>query len=461
VTHAPGIVHFGPGAFHRAHQGDFIDRLLRDDPRWGIAAASLRSAGTVEKLKRQNGRYTLAILDEQPAYRTLHAHREWFGPEESVGLRARLRHPATRLVTATVTEKGHCLAADGTLDFGHPDILHDLAAPNQPHSLIGWLALALADRHADREPPFATITCDNMASNGRKLAAAVTAFAQRIDADLARWIEGEARFPDTMVDAITPATTDDLRARVAAATGWRDAAPVCRESYAAWVIEDVLPGDGPDLAAAGAILTSNVAAWEQAKLRLLNGAHSTLAYAGLMGGHETVAAAMDDPVLAAFVERMMREDIAATLTSAAPEPQRYIEELLQRFRNPAIGHKLSQIAWDGSQKLPYRLLDTLTDLRRSGRPIHRIALAIAAWMAFIRRQAQAGAPIVDPLAEALTTAGRGADPARALLEMTAIFPPGLASDALVRGAILDAIDRIDNIGVHTALAATMEEAQFA
>lgn len=429
-----GIVHFGPGAFHRAHQADYVDRLLDEDPRWGIAAVALRSAATVDALRRQRGRYTLAILDAEPSFRTIAVHREAHGPGDAATVRRRLADPAVRLVTSTVTEKGYCLAGDGTLDFVHPDIVHDLAASQQPRSLIGWLALGLGDRRAAGLPPFATLCCDNMAANGRKLGAAVGAFAERTDPELGRWIAGEARFPDSMVDAITPASDDALRRRVCAATGLDDAIPVAREAYCAWVIEDVLPPDGPDLAGAGAIVTGDVAAHERAKLRILNGAHSALAYLGLLRGHRTVAEAMDDPPLADLVAAMIRDEVIPTLRGRSSlDLDAHVDEILARFRNPMIGHQLAQIAWDGSQKLPYRLLDTIADARGAGRPFGRLAIAVAAWMRFVQR---AGASAVDPLAERF--AGLPAEDEAlldSLLGLGQIFPAGLAADPGVRAAL--------------------------
>ena len=456
-----GIVHFGPGAFHRAHQADYIDRLLREDPRWGIAAVSLRSPGTIGALREQDGLYTLAILDAEPSTRLLGPHSAFFGPGEAAGVRRTLRDPGVRFVTSTVTEKGYCLAGDGTLDFAHPDIVQDLAARHEPRSLIGWLALGLADRRGAGAPTFTTLCCDNMASNGRKLGAAVQAFAARIDPELARWIAGEALFPDTMVDSITPATTKELRARVRAQTGFDDAVPVCREAYSAWIIEDVLPPGSPDLAAAGAVLTGDVAGWERAKLRLLNGAHSTIAYLGLLIGHATVAGAMEDAGLAGFVEKLMIEDIAPTLEPSPLDLRTYAGEVLGRFRNPSIGHKLSQIAWDGSQKLPYRLLDTLADARRAGRPVDRLATAVAAWMLFIRRRARAGSEIVDPLATILAEAGNAADAPERLLALRQVFPKELVADEAVRAAILAAFERLDGQGVRAALSANQKEALLA
>ena len=448
-----GIVHFGPGAFHRAHQADYVDRLLRDDPRWGIAAVSLRSPGTVEALRRQQGRYTLAILDAEPSFRTLHAHTGFFGPGEGEAVRAQLRDPAVRIVSSTVTEKGYCLAGDGTLDFGHPDIVRDLADPEHPVSIVGWLGLGLGDRRAAGLAPFTALCCDNMASNGRKLRAAVLAYARRLDPGLADWIAGEAVFPNAMVDSITPATDAALRSLVRE-QGFDDAIPVSREVYTAWVIEDVLPSSAPDLVSAGAVLASDVAAWEKAKLRILNGAHSSLAYPGLLLGHETVAEAMADAALAGFVEQMVRRDVLPSLVPSPLDLDAYAGDILARFRNPAIGHTLAQIAWDGSQKLPYRLLDTIGEALDAGRPVARLAVPVAAWIAFLSRQSRGGVEIVDPLAAVLGEAARSADPVAAVLALRQVFPDHLADDDRFRDAVESACARIAGRGPAAVL---MEE----
>ncbi|HEX8466754.1 MAG TPA: mannitol dehydrogenase family protein [Allosphingosinicella sp.] len=446
---AAGIVHFGPGAFHRAHQADFIDRLLPHDPRWGIAAVSLRSAGTIEALKRQQGRYTLAILDEETSFRTIDAHRLFFGPGQGEAVRALLRETEVKIVSSTVTEKGYCLAADGTLDLAHPDIIHDLNQPERPLSLVGWLALGLMDRRDSGLPPFTPLCCDNMVSNGRKLRAAVVDYAAQLDPALADWIAGEAVFPDTMVDSITPATDQSLQALVRQ-HGYDDEIPVSREAYAAWIIEDVLPAGSPDLGGAGAVLAADVGAWEKAKLRILNGAHSTLAYLGLLIGHETVSEAMDDAGLARFVERLIREDITPGLQPSPLEVGAYCADILQRFRNPAIRHKLSQIAWDGSQKLPYRLLDTIAEARAAGRPVERLAVPVAAWMLFVARQAREGVALVDPMAGTLARIGFSGD-VDAFLGLRQIFPSGLANDPVFRGAVRSAAEKIRGEGPRALL----------
>jgi fructuronate reductase len=452
-----GIVHFGPGAFHRAHQADYIDRLLKRDDRWGIAAVSLRSPGTVDALKRQQGRYTLAILDTETRFRTLSAHNRFFGPGEGDGVRALLCDPAVRIVSSTVTEKGYCLDGEGRLDLDHPDILHDLADPEHPISIVGWLALGLRDRRESGAGAFTPLCCDNMVANGRKLRAAVLDYTRRLDPATADWIAAEVVFPDTMVDSITPAADDTLRALVRE-QGFDDEIPVSREAYAAWIVEDVLPDGDPDLATVGVVMTKDVAAWEKAKLRILNGVHSTFAYLGLLIGHETVAEAMDDAPLARFAERLVRDDIIPSLEPSPLDLGVYTRQIFGRFRNPAIGHKLSQIAWDGSQKLPYRLLDPIAEARAAGRGIERLVVPVAAWMLFVERQARAGVMIVDPLAARLAEIGRSEDVVQGLLGLRQMVPERLAADPVFVDAVTRAAGRIRNDGPRALLSEEMADA---
>jgi fructuronate reductase len=447
----PGVVHFGPGAFHRAHIASYIEALLPRDPRWGIAAIALRSGALGAALAEQDFLYTLAELDEPARYRVLGALKGYtVAPVDRASALAALTHPAARLITMTVTEKGYCLDAGGTLDLAHPDIVRDLAEPSAPHSLVGWLVEALARRRQQGLLPPIVMSCDNVMANGPKLRGAVLAFAGALGrSDLADWIGAEVRFPATMVDSITPASDDALRSRVAAALGLDDAAPVQRERFAQWVIEDTLGEDAPDLAAAGAQLTNDVHAWEQAKLRLLNGAHSTLAYVGLQRGCATVGEAIRDPQLGPFVERLMRDDIAATLkpTRGLDIPD-YIGALLERLLNPAVVHRLIQIAADGSLKLPYRLLETVADLLAAGRPIDRPSAAVAAWMGFVRNAAQRDVALNDPLAPKLKAIGKAcieigvADVPR-FLALAEIFPRDLAQDSRFNAALVEAYDDLD------------------
>jgi len=437
-----GVVHFGPGAFHRAHQAWYFDRMLAEDPGLAICAVSLRTPDVRDALMAQDGLYALAEKEADPAVQVIGSIKEVLvASEDPDAVFARLDQ--ARYVTATVTEKGYCLGADGSLDLEHADIQHDLASPGRAVSLVGWIAEALARRRAGGLAPFTTISCDNLSDNGLKLHRAVVRFAAaRGESELAAWIEAEAAFPSSMVDSITPATDDALRAQVEMALGLTDAWPIQRERFVQWVVEDKLGADAAMFARAGVTVAREVAPFERAKLRLLNGAHSTLAYAGLALGHETVAAAMADPRLAGFVERMMRQDVAPTLDAPELDVPRYIGEVLERFRNPAIVHKLSQIAWDGSQKLRFRLLETVGEVLAAGRSAERLAGGVAAWMQFVVRQTAAGVPIVDPLASRLsevaqTCDGSAADVPR-FLALEAVFSPPLAAEARFQAAVANA-----------------------
>ncbi|MDI7775013.1 mannitol dehydrogenase family protein [Asticcacaulis sp. EMRT-3] len=427
-----GIVHFGPGAFFRAHQAAYVDALLAKDPRWGICGVSLHSAGVRDALEAQNGLYTLAILDEEISYRVIGSLREVLvAPEDREAVFQRLTKPSVRIVTSTVTEKGYCLGADFTLDFAHPDIVHDVQNPAAPKSFIGYVVEGLRRRHQNGQSPFVLIACDNLPSNGHRLKAAVVALAGRQDKALADWIAAELVCPCTMVDSITPATDNALRARVAEMIGHDDAWPIQREAFTQWVIEAHPHEDGPDWASVGVTLTDNVPAFERAKLRLLNGPHSTLAYVGSLKGFETVAEAMQDEELAGFVRALMLDDIAPLLEAPAGlDLPAYCEAILKRFRNPAIRHLLAQIAWDGSQKLPIRILSSLSEALEQGRDISRLCVPLAAWMRFVRGKAVTGGDLTDPLAETLLAVGRACDDSAAdaarFLALREVFPEGLA-----------------------------------
>ena len=455
-----GTVHFGPGAFHRAHQAFYFDRLLENDPTRALCAVSLKTSSLRDALAPQDGLYTLVELDESPTLRVIGALREVLaGADSAPAVSSRLRDPDTSVVTMTVTEKGYCLDGAGRLDFTHPDIAHDLAHPDAPHSLVGWLVRGLELRRERGLAPYLLVCCDNLSDNGPTLRRAVLAYAARRDAALAGWIEEKARFPRTMVDSITPATDQALRDRVAQATGLEDAWPVQRERFVQWVMEEVdFPGQ-PDWASVGVTVSRDVTAYERAKLRLLNGAHSTLAYLGLLAGLETVAQAMQEPALRAFVERLMIEDIEPTLT--VPQPgalTAYRQSILRRFENPAMRHQLAQIAWDGSQKLPIRILGTIADALRDGGPLARLTLPIAAWMQFVRMRARQGIAIVDPLGAQLATLGRqltgDADQDLPLFfALSGVFPSTLAREPRFARALAEAYGTISDRGALAAAAA--------
>jgi fructuronate reductase len=449
-----GVVHFGPGAFHRVHQAFYFDQLLATDARWGICEVALQTTNVRDALAPQDGLYSLAILDSEPSLQVIgSALKCMVARESSEQVLQRLAAPTTRLITATITEKGYCLTPAGGLDMAHADIVHDLQHPSQPHSFIGYVAEALRRRHALQLAPPNVLSCDNLADNGGRLRRAVIEYASALDKQLATWIADHVSFPNTMVDSITPATDDALRANVTAQLGVTDAWPVQRESFTQWVIEDTLRGDAPDLASVGVAITNDVGGFERAKLRLLNGAHSSLAYLGLLAGHGTVAQAMTDVTLARFVERMMIDDIQPTLT--APRGLHlddYRASLLRRFRNPMLQHRLAQIAWDGSQKLPFRILGTVSDRLAVAAPIDRLCLALAAWLHFIRRKTLANDAITDPLATQLAAianacSGNAAHDVQQFLAVEKVFPPALASHPALQKALIKAYQQL--AGVHS------------
>jgi fructuronate reductase len=456
-----GTVHFGPGAFHRAHQAFYFDRLLESDASRAICAVSLRTPALRDALAPQDGLYTLMELDAAPTLRVIGAVRELLVAEESpAAVSGRLTDPAVSVVTMTVTEKGYCLDGGGELDLAHPDIAHDLRHPDAPRSLIGWLVRGFELRRERGIAPYLAISCDNLADNGPALQRAVSSFAQRRDTTLAAWIEERARFPRTMVDSITPATDQALRDRVAQAGGLEDAWPVQRERFVQWVMEEVEFAAQPDWASVGVTVSRDVAAYERAKLRLLNGAHSSIAYLGLLAGLETVAEAMAQPTLRSFIERLMIADIEPTL--AAPQPgalDAYRRSVLRRFDNPAMHHRLAQIAWDGSQKLPIRILGTIGDALRAGRPLGRLSLPLAAWMHFVRARSRDGAAIVDPLEGRLAALGRRATGEAnhdlpLFFALPGVFAGSLAREPRFAGALGEAYDLITARGALAAAAAS-------
>lgn len=441
---AAGIVHLGLGAFHRAHQAAYFDALMTaGETGWMIRGASLRSPRVADQLNPQDGLYTMVVRDgSQSRARIVGAVREVIvAPRAPERLVAALADPATVLVTLTVTEKGYHLDPDtGRLRDDDAAIRADLDRPDRPRTVPGVLSAALAARRAAGLAPFTVLSCDNLPDNGPRTRAAVTGFARRIDPALADWIDARGAFPASMVDRIVPATTPGDIAALAAATGYHDAGMVKTEPFSQWVVEDRFCHRRPPLERVGVQITDDVAGWERAKLRLLNGAHSALAYLGALAGHVHVHEAMAAPGFAAYVDRLWDEAEATLSPPAGFDATTYREALKARFGNAALNHSLVQIAMDGSQKLPQRLLASLRDARAAGRSVPAIELAIAAWMRWQFGEDEAGAAFTvdDPLAGATGAAVRQAggdaeQTVRALMAIEAVFGQDLlADDKLVR-----------------------------
>ncbi len=446
-----GIVHLGLGAFARAHVATYTDDLLAIEPGdWGIVGASLQRPDQRDRLAPQDGLYTALQRDcDGVTARIIGCLRATLvAPENPAALVATMADGACRIVSLTVTEKGYCHdPASGRLDAGHPDIRHDLAHPDAPRSAIGLIVAALRHRRSAGLAPFTVLCCDNLPHNGRVLADLTRDFAALHDHGLAGWIERNGAFPSTMIDRIVPAATEADIAAAAEATGLHDAAPVSHEPFRQWVIEDrFVDGVRPAWENVGAQLVDDVAPYEHMKLRLLNGAHSALAYLGYLAGHATIADSVADDVLRRYVDALWRDEIIPVVPAPAGVMLGdYAAELLARFANPAIRHRTWQIAMDGSQKLPQRLLGTIRERLARKLSFPGLALAVAAWIVYVGGTDESGAPIDvrDPLAATLQAclAAAGPDPMQrvtAILRTRAVFGDDLPRDAAFVHAIADA-----------------------
>lgn len=441
-----GIVHLGLGAFARAHLAAYTEPLLAADPRWGIAGVSLRRPDTETALAPQDGLYTLAERDAAGERLAVMGALTSVATGPAAALRL-LARPQTRIATLTVTEKAYCReAATGALDEDDPAISHDLAEPQAPRSVPGILVEALARRRADGLAPFTVLCCDNLPANGQAVRRVTARLAALRDPALGAFVAESVAFPDTMVDRIVPATTDADRAHVDAALGLHDAWPVLCEGFSQWVIEDRFPQGRPAWEQSGAELVKDVLPYETMKLRLLNGAHSAIAYLGQLAGWETVADAIAVPALRAHVTALMTESARTLRLPAGADAPRYAASLLARFANPALRHRTAQIAMDGSQKLPQRLFAPALDRLAAGLTAPRAALTVAAWLRFLRGTADDGTALAldDPHAERLRAAARAAPGEAALRDaifaMPDIVPPALAANTGFAADVLAALE---------------------
>jgi len=386
-----GIVHFGIGAFHRAHQAWYTDLAMDAGERdWAIAGVSLRSETVARQLNPQDGLYSLTERSEETAAtRVIGSVREVLAAaREREAVVDRIAAPECRIVSFTVTEKGYARAADGALELSLAEA-----------SFYPLLTAALERRQAAGLPGVTLLSCDNLPDNGRTLARLLGEWTQARAPDLASWVENECACPSSMIDRIVPATTEADLAAAERALRMRDEGAVFTERFSQWVIEDRFAGPRPGWEKHGAQLVGEVAPYETAKLRMLNGAHSALAYLGLERGHEFVHQAVANPALRALAERLMRQE-AATSFVAAPgqDLSAYADALLARFADPALNHRLMQIAMDGSQKIPQRWLETLAFHQQRGVPCPALLEALAAWLRHVRGDVRT---VDDPMAETL------------------------------------------------------------
>src|SRR5512142_262619 len=466
-----GIVHLGIGAFHRAHQAIYTDDALalRGGP-WGICGVSLRSPGVRDRLAPQDGLYTsIEKSPEGTRRRVVGSVREvLFQGDARDDVFRRLTSRETRIVSLTVTEKGYCHApASGRLDVTHPDIAHDLGSLAAPRSVPGLLVAALAQRRRTHGTPVTIVCCDNLKQNGALVCGVVVAFANLVDPSLGEWIAREIAFPSTMVDRIVPATTDRDVAENDRALGMEDAAPVVHEPFIQWVIEDRFAAERPAWEVGGALFVDDVDPFEAMKLRLLNASHSALAYLGFLAGYTFVYEVAAQPDFVAYMRRLTTDEVSPTLVEPpGVDLAAYRETLVRRFANPALPHRTRQIAMDGSQKLPQRLLATIRDNLAANRPITLATLAVAAWMRYVYGEDEQGRPIdvSDPLAPtfaALADKHRG-DPAgfaQSLLALRAIFDEDLHNEPRFTAPVTRWLTELFSVGAARTVAHALAVAQ--
>ncbi|BCL18056.1 mannitol dehydrogenase family protein [Micromonospora sagamiensis] len=460
-----GIVHLGLGAFHRAHQAVYTEAAVaHSGGDWGIVGVAPRSTGLVTTLAAQDGLFSVTTTSAEGSHTQVvgafagvrHAASD---PDAVVAL---LADPRIRVVTLTVTEKAYQLDPVSGRLRPDPEVVADLTTDRPPCTVPGLLVRGLLARAAADAGPLALVSCDNLPANGHRLRGLVEqslAYA-RVPERAVAWVAACVTFPGTMVDRIVPASTEATLAEARRALGVADLAAVAAEPYRQWVIEDVFPGGRPDWGAAGAVLTDDAGSWERLKLRALNGVHSAAAYLGALAGRETIADALALPHLEPVLRRLVAEDVAASFTP--PDDVSvvdYGDQVLDRFANPAIRYRTLQVAMDGSQKLPQRVLHTIGDLRAAGRDARWATLVVAAWMRFVRGRADDGAalPLDDPLADRIRAAlaahpDTPAGVADALFGLTEVFPAELGGDEEVRTAVTGWLTDLDRYGVAATLA---------
>ncbi len=442
-----GIAHIGVGGFHRAHQAMYVDRLLqRGQAReWGICGIGLlpTDAHMRDVMREQDGLYTLVLThaDGRRERRIIGSIVDYlFAPDDIEAVLERLASAEIRIVSLTVTEGGYNFSAStGEFDFANPAVVADLRDPTRPSTVFGIVTEALARRRDRGIPPFTVLSCDNVQGNGAIARRVFCAFASRRDAELGAWVERHVTFPDTMVDRITPVTSDADRVENDAAIGVHDAWPVVCEPFEQWVIRDDFVNDRPEWDRVGAQFVADVHPYELMKLRLLNGTHSSIAYLGQLLGRETVAEAFADPAIRRFVEALWQDFIVTLPAGVGLDTADYIARLAERYANTALRHRTAQIANDGSQKLPQRIVAATLERMERGLPIDRSAFVLAAWITALEARGTPPA-FTDPLDGILAPIFAAAGPEKETV--AAVFEAaGLAAGSGHRDGLVDATAR--------------------
>ena len=459
----PGIVHFGVGAFHRAHQAMYLDRLLATDASasgWGICGVGVRTADAAmrDALGPQDGLFTLTLKHPDGAVETsvIGSIVEYlYAPDDPEKVIERLSDPATRIVSLTVTEGGYNFSpSTGEFDATSPDIVADLEASAPPRTVFGLVTEALARRRDRGVPSFTVMSCDNIQGNGHMARSTFLAYAQLRDPELAAWIESNTRFPNSMVDRITPATPPELAAEVADRTGVDDNWPVVAEPFTQWVLEDDFSMGRPALEQVGVQVVEDVTPYELMKLRLLNAGHQALCYFGYLLGYRYVHDASSDPDIRNLVRRYMTEEGATTLRPLpGVDVEEYIDTLLERFANPAIGDTIARLCQDSSDRIPKWLVPVIRERLERDQRSDLAAAVVASWTRYAEGTDEAGEPIdvVDPLAaELVPRAERSRTDPLAFVADPELFGT-LAQDPLFTTPYLSALESLRSKGARATL----------
>lgn len=457
-----GILHLGIGSFHRAHQAVYTDDAIASgDDTWGIRGVTQRSPAVRDLLAPQDYLYSVLERDRvSEGLRVIGSVRDVIcAPREADRLTAAFVDLSIRIVSLTITEKGYGCDTSGALLFDNDEIRHDLEGAT-PVTAVGRLVRGLDARRRADAGPVAVMSCDNVPRNGAYLEGAVEQFVDRLAVEtrspLADWIADSVTFPSSVVDRIVPKTSQEGLALVGKMLGLRDPGAIVTEPYSQWVIEDRFPQGRPRWP--GVVDTADIRPYQEQKLRLLNATHSALAYLGALGGHEFIAEAIAQPGYREFGARLMGDDAVPTLQpTEGVDPGAYSESVLERFGNPYLMHRCDQVAADGSQKLPIRLLPSARTRIETGAEPRWICLAVAAWMRFLGGTDDEGRPlrVEDPMAERLTElASETSDPGAIvgrLLGVREIFPIELGENEMFRGLVTTWLGRLIDHGVHDTL----------
>lgn len=460
------IVHFGFGAFHRAHQALLTNRVLNaKGGDWGICEISLFSGDVLmSQLRAQDHLFTVlekGAEGNQPII--IGAVNECLNAklDSLAAIIEKFCEPQVAIVSLTITEKGYCIdPATGKLDMQNARIIHDLENPAEPHSAPGILVEALHRRRERGLPAFTVLSCDNIPDNGHVVKNAVLGMAQKRSPELAAWIDEQVSFPGTMVDRIVPAATDASLAEITQALGVEDPCAISCEPFIQWVVEDNFVAGRPEWEVAGVQMVHDVLPWEQMKLRMLNGSHSFLAYLGYLAGYAHINECMEDASFRAAARRLMLDEQAPTLRITDVDLTAYADSLIDRFANPALQHRTWQIAMDGSQKLPQRMLEGIRVHLERGSAWPLLALGVAGWIRYVSGTDERGNAIDvrDPLSDKIRTAveaSSDADRVNALVALSEVFGDALAQNAVFVEAVNQAYQRIARRGARQAVIETL------